>query len=691
MAEVNSNNRKSPALKLVVVVAVLVGAAGLYFQVSKSSTNSERVTFAVQRGDLRVTVLVGGRVAAQQSQEIKSEIRGRDGAKILSIIEEGYLVTQEDIDNGLILVELDPAELKDELVNQEIALQGAEATYIQQKAQYEIQLNQNQRNVSEAQLTVKFARMDFEKFLGVTSVKEIVELLELEERFAEKPPVVKTEIPKPTVATRPEGERRRGSRPDGEQGQARPERPSGEGAATRQGRPQGGSGGAGGGGRGFSPERMKQMIADNGGELPDFIKDRLPDMGMTEEQFMEQINGGDAGGRPQPVEQPAAVEPLPTDIAVTLDAEYLELRNSINFSKYANVNTLEDGSAKQMLSTLRADELVAQEDKRLAETRVEGQERLREKDFITVNDLELEKVKYQKAIIRVDTAEMEQELYIKYTFPKEAEKLFFDYESALMGLVRMRKEGEAKMAQENAQLKAAERKYKLAQDEFANLETQIEKCTIRAERPGLVVYGSSTDSNPFRRSSEEPIAEGTTVRERQRIITIPDTTYMGVKVNIHESAVKRVQVGQSVSISIDAFPEQLLQGKVAKVAVLADSANSFMNPDLKVYPTVIHIDGTYDWLRPGMSAEVEVLIDELNDVLFIPIQAVTYEGDIQVCYVLKNGNPVKRTVKLGSFTEEFIEITDGLSEGEEVLLLVPGGDLADEEDAPESEDSEITQ
>lgn len=667
MSSAPSTQTKSPALKVIVVLVIVAGVAGFYFQSMRSSKGTRQVTFAVQRGDLRVTVLEGGNVEAQESQEIKSEIRGHSGAKILSIIEEGYLVTQEDIKNGLILVELDPSALEDQLVNQEIAVQTAEAQFVESRAQFDIQITQNQRNLSEASLAVKFARMDFEKFLGANSVRDIEELLDLTERFKEKP-ALKT----------PEDKGRRSSASD-QSKRVRPEGGGRSGGGAREG-------GAGGERRGMDPARLKQMIAENGGELPSFIKDRLGDMGMTEEQFMAQINGGDAGGKKPPSAPVPAEKTSRTEVAIILDAEYLSLRDAIDFSKYADESTLEDGEAKQTLSNLEADELVAVEEARLAESRLEGQERLFKSEFITQNELELQMVQEQKAKIKVDTTRMETELYIKYTFPKQAELLFSEYEDSLMGLVRVRKESEAETAEADARLNSSERKFNLQRDEFDNLKDQLEKCVIRAERPGLVVYGSSSGSSPWRRSSEEPIAEGSTVRERQRIITIPDMNHMGVKVNIHESNVKKVSVGQPVTVELDAFPGRFLDGEVVKVAVLADSANAFMNPDLKVYPTDIRIEGTHDWLRPGMSAQIEILIKELNDVLYIPIQAVTYEDDHQICYVLENGNVVKRVITPGSFTEAFIEIKDGLEEGDEVLLLAPDG--ATTNDAEESNETE---
>jgi RND family efflux transporter MFP subunit len=193
-----------------------------------------------------------------------------------------------------------------------------------------------------------------------------------------------------------------------------------------------------------------------------------------------------------------------------------------------------------------------------------------------------------------------------------------------------------------------------------------------------VVYGSADSGQPFRGGNQEPIQEGATVRERQAILTIPDLTEMAVRVNIHESSVQRVAEGQTVAVRIDAFPDMSLTGDVIKVAVVADSGNAFMNPDLKVYPTIVRIDGEHDWLRPGMTAEVEILVASLENTVYVPIQAVTYLEDKQVVYVSRAGRREAREVQTGNYSEQFIEILSGLSAGEEVMLLPPrqSGQLA---------------
>jgi multidrug efflux pump subunit AcrA (membrane-fusion protein) len=108
---------------------------------------------------------------------------------------------------------------------------------------------------------------------------------------------------------------------------------------------------------------------------------------------------------------------------------------------------------------------------------------------------------------------------------------------------------------------------------------------------------------------------------------------------------------------------------VLKKAPLADLDN-WLNPDLKAYLTDVSIDGAHDALKTGMSGKVEVIVQELHDVLYVPIQAVTATGETKVCYVPGSGAR-RREVQTGLFNDNFVEIKSGLSEGERVLLNPP--------------------
>ena len=649
----------------------------LLFSFNGGSPNVEStITFEARQGDLEITVLEGGALEALQSQEIRSRIKGREGVKILNIVEEGYQVSPEDVDAGLILVELDKAQLIDQQLNQEIAVETAEATYIERKAEYEIQLNENVTALNDRRQDMRFTRLDFEKFLGGNIVSEIIAQLEIEERVAKAEAADLAALSKPLSSGLEDVEVELEPRPSFD-------------PFDLDSMPPG------------MRERMEEMMADNGGQLPAEVLENI--QRFSQGGFPSTFGGGprDQGdfgrGRGQrqvrAETQPARVEDgIPTsreaprltleplipeglDIEVTLlmDNSYMAIRDTLDFTQYADIEQLEDGEAKQQLRNLLDELQVSQEEYFLAQDRIEGQRRLEARGFITPTELEAEELNLSKARNRQAQKETALSLYIQYTFPKDAEQKLSEYENAIMSYQRQLKENIAEQAQEEARFSSAERKFNLERVKLADINEQLDFATIRAELPGMVVYGAA-DQNQMRyrgSSNQEAIQEGATVRERQAILTIPDMREMAVKTNIHESAVQRVAVGQAVRVGIDAFPDEELTGVVTKVAVVADSANSFMNPDLKVYPTTIKIEGTYDWLRPGMSAEVEILVAKLEDVIYVPLQAVTYWDDRRVVYVDNFGNPEQREVEVGTFSDSFIEITAGLRAGDEVLLLPP--------------------
>ncbi|MCX8064098.1 MAG: hypothetical protein N3G21_02880 [Candidatus Hydrogenedentes bacterium] len=169
---------------LIVVVSVLsIISWGLYVRKSTNSI-SKRVVFPVTRGNLEITVLEGGSVEAKDSLEIKSEVQGE--TKILSIVEEGYYITPEDVQNGKILVELDAKKLLDQQTEQELRYQNAKASLADAQEQYEIQKNQNEIDIRQAELEVKFARMDVEKYLGIKTTEEIFRQIGIDEETIKK-------------------------------------------------------------------------------------------------------------------------------------------------------------------------------------------------------------------------------------------------------------------------------------------------------------------------------------------------------------------------------------------------------------------------------------------------------------------------------------------------------------------------
>jgi len=325
------------------------------------------------------------------------------------------------------------------------------------------------------------------------------------------------------------------------------------------------------------------------------------------------------------------------------------------------------GKATQERDKLTSNIKLAWAEVDTAKSRLQGTEKLRTNEYVTETELASDQLKLEYREIELQQAELALKLFKRYEFPKEAEQLLSDYRESLRELERIKARTGSELAQKDADLKSKEATYKLQKEKLEKYRRQLEACVIRATRPGLVVYSSSQQS--FGRSSNL-IEEGATVRERQSIIILPDTSAMAVEVSVHETSVDKVKPGQEALITVDAFPDKPLRGHVYRVAPLPDAQSRWMNPDIKVYQTDVVIDGNADFVRPGMSAEVEIIVARLNDVLSVPIQSVYARQGRRVCYVA--GSKVEtRLVKTGMENDKFVEITGGLAAGEKVLMRPP--------------------
>jgi len=170
-----------------------------------------------------------------------------------------------------------------------------------------------------------------------------------------------------------------------------------------------------------------------------------------------------------------------------------------------------------------------------------------------------------------------------------------------------------------------------------------------------------------RRGPTTTIAEGVAVRDRQKILSIPDLKHMQVQISVHESVVNQIRPGLPVTVRLDAFPDRHYDGEVESVSVLPDQG-SWYSSDTKVYKTIIKINEEVDQLKPGMTAAAELHIDHLYDVLCIPVQALVQRGEETWCYAAQNGRVRRQPVELGQTNDKFVEVCAGLQEGDTVIL-----------------------
>jgi HlyD family secretion protein len=153
--------------------------------------------------------------------------------------------------------------------------------------------------------------------------------------------------------------------------------------------------------------------------------------------------------------------------------------------------------------------------------------------------------------------------------------------------------------------------------------------------------------------------------------------------------IDKVSLGQVAVASLDALPGLMLRGLVEKISAVPDSQNWF-NAGVKTYTIMIAISSETDaQLKPGMSATIEIVTDQLRDVLYVPIQSVVSKKEQHYVYVVKRGRKELREVGIGKYNTQSIEITEGLQE-EEILLLYAEVELESDTQLKKSPISEET-
>ena len=344
--------------------------------------------------------------------------------------------------------------------------------------------------------------------------------------------------------------------------------------------------------------------------------------------------------------------------AATLELEFA----AVDLRKYV------DGEWPQQRAKAEADVSIASEEVQRAKDKVEWTRKLYNRDFATRSELEADELAHKKRVLDYDQSVLARDVLIVHSHPKELRRLQAAVVEAKAKLDRVRARSISEIAQKDAEKAAKKSTLGLQQEQLDKLKSQLANSVIRAPAPGLVVYESSRDHDWDER---DQIAEGANVRYRQNLIALPNISKMVVNTKIHESEVSRVREGQRAVVRLDSQPEMPYWGTVMKVAILPDSNRRWFSPDSRVYNTQVILDGTNEDLRPGKSSQVEIIIDELENILYVPTQAVTALRGRQVCYVESTLGTEMRDVVVGQSNARFIVIQDGLEEGEHVLLNPP--------------------
>lgn len=328
-----------------------------------------------------------------------------------------------------------------------------------------------------------------------------------------------------------------------------------------------------------------------------------------------------------------------------------------------------DGEYPNKVKELQAKVTLAQEDLQRAREKLAWSEKLFAEKYLAESEVKADSLAVRKAELDVELAENNLNLLNDFEYKREINKRENDVRQAEMALERAQRKARADTIQAEAELRAKQAEFEQNQNQLQKIDEQIAKAKITAPREGFVIYATSAQFSW--RGNVEPLAEGQEINERQELIYLPTAAGYVARIKIHESSIKTVNLEAPVTITVNALPDLVFTGKVSSIAPLPDPVSAFMNPDLKLYDTEISIDGGLDVLKTGMSCNTSILVESIDNAIYIPVHAVTRDQGTTVAYVQTPEGIEKRQVTIGQDDGRMIQIRDGITPGENILLAPP--------------------
>lgn len=317
---------------------------------------------------------------------------------------------------------------------------------------------------------------------------------------------------------------------------------------------------------------------------------------------------------------------------------------------------------------------------KISEDQVVHSRRLASKQFITRSQLEGDEFDYQSQASQVTIAWNNLELLINYTLGRDKIELMQNLENAELEVERVQASNDAERKNSQFDVEAKQKEFEVAAERLQNLEKQIGNALILSPGTGLVVYSNVSRG----RGDSEPIEEGTSIRERQSIIILPDNSKLKCKIQVQEAMIDRVRVGLAAHISAEVRPNEVITGRVIYVAPVADSQSRWGGNDKKVYTTYVLLDGinSDESLKAGMKASATITVDTVPQVLTVPIQSVRRDRSVNYVWKKTASGPQAVAVEVGANNQEKVAVSSGLAEGDVIYRVPPGGQADPKFDQP---------
>ena len=299
-----------------------------------------------------------------------------------------------------------------------------------------------------------------------------------------------------------------------------------------------------------------------------------------------------------------------------------------------------------------------------AVTALEDLKPLLKEGFITRQELERAEQQVDTAREELDLAKRRRESLLSFGRPLEMSQARADALLTKESLRQLGSVNASRLEQRRAAVAAAESRIQEAASKLALARQQLARTEVRADVPGIAVH-----REVFFGSERRKPQVGDQVWANQPLLILPDVSRMVVETSVRETDVHKLERNQRVDVRVQAYPDLRLTGTVSLVGTLAQAEKD--RRGAKFFSVTVQVNESEPRLRPGMTARVEIHVEERSRSLSVPIDAVFAKDGGHVCYVVEQGRLQPRDVALGPSNADHVVVERGLGPGDRVALRDP--------------------
>jgi HlyD family secretion protein len=269
-------------------------------------------------------------------------------------------------------------------------------------------------------------------------------------------------------------------------------------------------------------------------------------------------------------------------------------------------------------------------------------------------DLERSKIQHRISELNLEKATFESDIRRK--------EIELNLENAAIALEKAEQDIENQKRVNHEEISKLELRVEQVRTRLEEALESLELLTMTAPAPGIAIIRENRATDLKFQVDDQPW-------RGMEIIDLPDLSKMQAKVMINEVDISRIDLNQKAFIRLDAFPDTAFSAHVSEVAALA--RNKERGSNVKIFDVKILIDENDETLMPGMTVSCEIIVDNIEDTLFVPLEAVFRKNGDTVVFVKKGSGFEMRPVTVGEENDDFVIVAEGLEERDEVALVDP--------------------